>query len=220
MSSKQSLEGKVRAVGRGGDAVVETPNGIVMVPGALPGERIELAPAGSKRGASRGRLTRVLEPSPERRAPPCEVTAKCGGCPLMIASPALQEQIKRGFLRDACRGLPGGDEIDIEWVESPDELGYRRRARLAWHGDTIGYRQLHSKRVNAIEKCIVLAAPLRDAWNELRAELESSLRGAGEIQLQRSGDDKVLVALHAQSEQRPELFAACAALSERPVISG
>ena len=60
MPSKPSVEGDVRAVGRGGDAVVETPNGVVLVPGALPGERIELSLTSSKRGAARGHLTRVL----------------------------------------------------------------------------------------------------------------------------------------------------------------
>jgi len=53
MSGKRSMQGDVRAVGRGGDAVVETPDGVVLVPGALPGERIELALTSSKRGAAR-----------------------------------------------------------------------------------------------------------------------------------------------------------------------
>ncbi|MBW2161973.1 MAG: 23S rRNA (uracil(1939)-C(5))-methyltransferase RlmD, partial [Deltaproteobacteria bacterium] len=79
MASKQSVEGEVRAVGRGGDAVVETPNGIVLVPGALPGERVELALTSSKRGAARGYLTRVLRAAAERREPPCADAPRCGG---------------------------------------------------------------------------------------------------------------------------------------------
>ena len=67
MPSKPSVEGDVRAVGRGGDAVVETPDGIVLVPGALPGERVEIALTSSKRGAARGRLTRVLRAAPSAR---------------------------------------------------------------------------------------------------------------------------------------------------------
>ena len=220
MSSKRSVEGVVRAVGRGGDAVVETPNGIVLVPGVLPGERLQLAPTSSKRGAARGRLTRLLEAARGRQEPACKDSTRCGGCPLMIANADLQRQIKEGFLRDACRGLPGAETTEIDWVASPLELGYRRRARLAWHRDTIGYRQLHSKQVNDIDECVVLAAPLREAWTELRRALAPSLHGAGEIQLQLSGKGRVLVELHAQSEQAPELFAACAALCERPVVSG
>jgi len=138
----------------------------------------------------------------------------------MIADPSLQREIKLGHLRDACRGLPGADRAEIEWVGSPSALGYRRRARLGWHGDTIGYRQLHSKRVADIEQCIVLLEPLRTAWDELRAHLASSLRGDGEIQLELTGADRVVVDLHAQHDQPPQLFEACEALSARPVIAG
>lgn len=220
MSTKRVVEGEVRAVGRGGDAVVETANGIVMVPGALPGERLELTPTSSRRGAARGRMTRLLSASSERREPPCADADRCGGCPMMVATPALQRDIKKAFLRDACRGLPGAEETEIEWVASSAELGYRRRARLAWHRKTVGYRQLHSKRVTDISECIVLVAPLREAWNGVRASLASSLRGGGEIQLQLTGTDRVVVDLHAEDDQAPELFEACEALCEKSVIAG
>lgn len=138
----------------------------------------------------------------------------------MIASPELQREIKVGFLRDACRDLPGSKDTEIQWVASPADLGYRRRARLAWHEHTIGYRQLHSKRVAKIEGCIVLLEPLRAAWNEAREHLASSLRGAGEIQLELTGVDRVVVELHANQDQPPQVFQACEALSRRPVIAG
>ncbi|MBT8467561.1 MAG: hypothetical protein KJN97_02325, partial [Deltaproteobacteria bacterium] len=87
MPSKRGERGEVRAVGRGGDAVVETSSGVVLMPGGLPGERVELTLTGSKRGAARGRLTRVVQPVAGRREPACADAARCGGCPLMIASP-------------------------------------------------------------------------------------------------------------------------------------
>ena len=220
MSSKRFVPGEVRAVGRGGDAVVETSNGLVLVPGALPGELVEFAPTTSKRGAARGRLRSVLRASAGRREPACGDAHRCGGCPLMIAGPELQHDIKKSFLRDACRELPGADDVEIEWVASPVELGYRRRARLAWQRDTIGYRQLHSKRVTDIDECIVLVQPLREAWNELRAFLAPSLRGGGEIQLQLSGADRVVIDLHANDDQSAELFEACESLCARPVVAG
>ena len=220
MPAKRLVEGDVRAVGRGGDAVVETARGVVLVPGALPGEHIELALTSSKRGAARGRLTRVLRASAGRREPACIVASRCGGCPLMIAGAAVQHDIKRGFLRDACRGLPGADRTEIEWVASPADFGYRRRARLAWHHDTIGYRQLHSKHVVDIGTCIVLMEPLRAGWNEVRNCLASSLSGTGEIQLQVTKANRVVVDLHANHDQSPGLFEACETLCRRAVIAG
>jgi len=220
MADKPTVEGNVRAVGRGGDAVVETPNGLVLVPGALPGEHVELTLTASKRGASRGRLTRVLRAADERREPSCADAARCGGCPLMIAGPALQRDIKLGFLRDACRGLPGAEDTDIEWVGSAKQFGYRRRARLAWHGDTIGYRQLHSKHIIDIGDCSVLMEPLRQGWKDVHDDLAPSLHGAGEIQLQLTGTDRIVVDLHANADQSPRLFEACETLSRRRNIAG
>jgi 23S rRNA (uracil1939-C5)-methyltransferase len=214
------LEGDVRAIGRGGDAVVETSTGIVFVPGALPGERIELELRPSKRGVERGRLRRVIREAPGRRNPPCAHAPRCGGCPLMVADAELQRAIKLGFLRDACRGLPGAEETEITWSGSPTDLGYRRRARLAWDRDALGYRQLHSKRVTDIGECIVLTEPLRLAWNEVRGCLGSSLRGTGEIDLQLTRTDRAIVSLNADDDQPPALFDACEALSARRVIAG
>ena len=212
MSTKSSVEGDVRAVGRGGDAIVKTPDGVVLVPGALPGERIELVLTSSKRGAARGQLSRVVQAAEGRREPPCKDAQRCGGCPLMIANPELQREIKQGFLRDACRGIPGGEQTPIEWVGSARNFAYRRRARLAWHRDTIGYRQLHSKRVMDIDECGVLVEPLRRSWQEVRDALGPSLRGSGEIQLQLTGTERVVVDLYAKDDQTPALFEACALL--------
>ena len=193
MAGRGAVRGEVRAIARGGDAVVETGAGIVLVPGALPGESVEIELLRSKRGAARGRLERVIERSNARRDPPCADALRCGGCPLMIAEPSLQREVKLGFLLEACRDLPGASDVEVQWFESPDKLGYRRRARLAWHRNVIGYRQPRSKRVTRIDECIVLVEPLRRAWNEVARCLASSLRGDGEIQLQLTGDNRAAV---------------------------
>lgn len=220
MSSKRWVEGDVRAVGRGGDAVVETPEGIVLVPGALPGERVELELTSSKRGAARGHLKRVVREAEARVEPPCAHASRCGGCPLMIADAALQREIKLGFLREACDGLPGADDTEAQWVASPHDFGYRRRARLAWHRSTLGYRALRSKRVADVDDCMVLMPPLRAAWTETREQLANVLRGTGEIQLERAADGRVVVALTTDDDQAPVLFDACASLAGRPPIAG
>jgi 23S rRNA (uracil1939-C5)-methyltransferase len=138
----------------------------------------------------------------------------------MIADGELQRAIKLGFLREACRGLPGAEETEITWGASPIDMGYRRRARLAWDRDAIGYRQLHSTRVTDIAECMVLSEPLRLAWREVRGCLGSSLRGTGEIELHLTHADRVIVSLNADDDQPPALFDACQTLSARPVIAG
>jgi 23S rRNA (uracil1939-C5)-methyltransferase len=200
--------------------VVDTPEGVVFVPGVLPGERIELEVVGSTRGALRGRLRRITIESELRVEPRCPEAFRCGGCPLMIADARLQRDVKLEFLRDACRGLPGEEETEAQWVPSPLDLGYRRRARFAWHEDTLGYRQPRSRHVQDIADCIVLEPALRTAWSEIRSGLERAFQGDGEIQLERTGDDRVAVSLSTRVDQPPSLFAACDALSRAPSIAG
>lgn len=219
MPRARRVSGRVRAVARGGDAVIETPDGIVLAPGGLPGERVELERARSKRGAARGKMARVLERASDRREPPCVVADRCGGCPLMIAEMTLQRRIKEGFLRQACEGLPGANETELVWFGSPKELAYRRRARLAWHGRVLGYRRRHSTRVVDIDRCIVLVEPLQRAWDAARNQLRKSIRGQGEIQLSLS-DDEVVIELQTSDEQRPELFDACERLSQTVGVGG
>ena len=220
MAGHRRVRGRVRAIGRGGDGIVETQEGVVLVPGVLPGEEVEVELLQSKRGAARGRLRKVDVPSPGRVRPPCPHASRCGGCPLMIADPALQQQTKLDFLLDACRGLPGADEVESQWISSSRAFGYRRRTRFAWHHDRLGYRALHSKRVADIEECIVLEHPLRAAWTELRSTLAGRLRGGGEIQLERTADGRVVVALTTRDPQQPTLFAACESLSSAPSVAG
>ena len=220
MATHEIERGEVRAIGRGGEAVVETASGIVFVPGALPGEELELRRSGSKRGAARGQLTRLLRRSAQRVDPICPHVQRCGGCPLMIADAELQRDIKLGFLREACRGLRGAEETRVEWVPSPTTLAYRRRARMSWHGSTLGYRALRSKRVSDIDACPVLMPPLADAWTAARERLTHALRGSGDIQLQLGGDGRVVVEISTGDSPPPALFEACATLNDEACISG
>ncbi len=220
MGKRSTEVGEVRAIARGGEAVVETGHGVVFVPGALPGEEVELERTGTKRGAPRGRLKRIVRASERRVEPACPHVARCGGCPLMIADASLQREIKLGFLLDACRGVPGADACEAEWVEAPGALSYRRRARLSWHGSTLGYRGLRSKRVADIDACAVLMPPLAEAWNAVRARLSEVVRGSGDIQLQLGRAGKVIVELSTSDAPPPALFDACAALAEDEPIAG
>jgi len=220
MARRANLEGRVRAVGRGGDGVVETVEGVVLVPGVLPGERVEIERRASKRGARRGSLVRILEPSPERVVPRCPEVTRCGGCPLMAASVDLQRDIKLGHLWEACHGLRGSESLELEWIPSGKTFGYRRRARLSWHGDSFGYRQLGTRRVTDVARCLVVEPSLQAAWDDARAELRGILSGSGDIRLERSGADRVVVGMSTSDPQSPEVFGACGALNRAEAIAG
>lgn len=138
----------------------------------------------------------------------------------MPAEQTLQREIKQRFLIDACAGMPGANETPVQWVASPHTLGYRRRARLAWHRRVMGYRAFRSNRVTPIDDCIVLAKPLRMAWGAIRSNVGASLEGEGEIQLELTEGDHVLVSLESQVDQPPSLYQACGVLAQQRGIAG
>ena len=220
MSHPPTVRGHVRTVGRGGDAVVETDHGIVLVPGGLPGEEVVLTVSGRDRGATRGRLRSIASAAAERREPPCSEVARCGGCPLMIAEPSLQRQIKEQFLEEACAGLAGAEDAVRHWQSSPNTLAYRSRARLAWRGENLGYRGRDSRTVADIPTCIVLDSELQSAWDVVRTDLAPHLTGQGEVLLTATHGQQSVIEIRSDDTQSPALYAACESVANRSTVAG
>ncbi|MFM8794975.1 MAG: TRAM domain-containing protein, partial [Acidimicrobiales bacterium] len=56
----------------GGDGLARMDDGrVVFVPGVVAGERVEIDLVSKTNDFGHGRLLRVVEPSPDRRVPPC-----------------------------------------------------------------------------------------------------------------------------------------------------
>ncbi|MDH5676331.1 MAG: RsmD family RNA methyltransferase [Myxococcales bacterium] len=215
----------MRDVGHAGDAVVETEAGIVMLPGALPGERIALELAGRRRGVLRGRLLSLLEPSPDRVQPSCELADSCGGCPLMSLSAEARAKLKQRRVLRALHGLTGAPEA-LHWHPSPLALGYRRRARLAFsfskdQGQArLGYRRPASHQLVDAPHCPILAPPLADALSAVRQYLLPELRGSGELELGVGAGERGVAVLHCQTRQPPALLEAARRLVESQDLAG
>lgn len=138
-------------LGAQGDGVADIDGRMVFVPFALPGERVEADVEGE-----RGRLLRVLEPSPERAVPICKHFGKCGGCSVQHLSPDTYAAWKRALVVNAfqARGL----EPDVDALQRP--AGHRRRAALkairSQFGVELGFHEAASHDLVAIEECPVL----------------------------------------------------------------
>jgi 23S rRNA (uracil1939-C5)-methyltransferase len=215
------LEGRVRDLTHGGDAVIETSRGIVMARGALPGERVSLRLERSRSGVLRGTVLALVEPSLERVPAPCPVVARCGGCPMMSLSYAAQARFKRERL---ARVLAEHGAPEPEFVPGPSELAYRARARLAWQrnraGLALGYRAAGSAFVVDVEQCAVLSEALARGLMELRRGLSPELQGRGEVALGIGAGERCTIDLGSELPQPPEVYAACERLAARPGVSG
>jgi 23S rRNA (uracil1939-C5)-methyltransferase len=145
-----------------GEGLCRTGEGVLFVPGALPGEKIRARVAEAKRQFARGILAEVLEPSPDRVDPPCPSYPRCGGCQLQHAAYPAQLRYKREFLIDALRRLgPGLPEEPVEeCVPSPSPWGYRSRCHIpvakSFSGTLAGFYERGSHRIVPWKGCPVL----------------------------------------------------------------
>ncbi|MFK7990945.1 MAG: class I SAM-dependent RNA methyltransferase [Sandaracinaceae bacterium] len=218
------LEGTVRDLSRFGDAVVKTEKGLVFARGALPGERVKLGGVRKQGKVLRAERVQVVDASTQRVDPVCPIVGRCGGCPLMIGSPPLQAQYRRGLLSAAVAGLPGAEEAPLRWRGTKQTMGYRMRARIRWEnrgkGLRYGFRGARSDRVADIRSCAVLHPTLDIAQAAIRRTVGAHLAGSGEVHLAMGEGGFAVAALRSEDAQPPELYTAAAGLVSDGPLSG
>lgn len=117
----------------GGAALARDADGrVVFVEGALPGERVRARLTDTRKDFARAVALEILEPSPDRVAPPCPaLAAGCGGCTWQHVSTAGQTRLKADVVVDALRRIAKLAEPPVP--EPVDTAGppLRTTARLA-----------------------------------------------------------------------------------------
>ncbi|HLG53695.1 MAG TPA: TRAM domain-containing protein [Vicinamibacterales bacterium] len=110
---------------------------VVLVWGAIPGERVTARVERTGKGLAFAEIVDVLSASPDRRPAPGDW--RCGGNVLAHVNYARQLQLKGDIIRDAL-GRIGRVPLDRspEVIGSP-ERGYRMRARLHAHEGRLGF---------------------------------------------------------------------------------
>ena len=121
------------AMAAGGSALARDAGGrVVFVDGALPGERIRARVIDARKDFARAVAVDVLEPSPDRVAPPCAaLSAGCGGCTWQHVSAAGQARFKGEIVLDALRRIAKLVEVPAPAHASLDGPVLRTTARLA-----------------------------------------------------------------------------------------
>jgi tRNA/tmRNA/rRNA uracil-C5-methylase (TrmA/RlmC/RlmD family) len=147
----------------GGEAVGRRPDGkVCFVPHAIPGERVRVQVTDERKSWSRGALVEVLDPSPDRVAPPCPYARPgvCGGCSLQHVRPQRQAELLRQVVVDQLERIGHIDEPPVTGTRRPhpgDGLGYRNRARFSIDRQgRLGFHRQGSDEVVHIDRCPLL----------------------------------------------------------------
>lgn len=153
-------------------------NGVpVFVPLSAPGDRLRVRLVERRPDYGRAEILEVLEPSPERRAPPCRHFGSCGGCDLQHVDDEAQVRLKVEATLETLRRLAGVEPPAELSVVAGDAWAYRLRAQLhcrrSEEGRTeVGYHARGSHDLVPIRECPVLAPELEQLALSLPGRLE------------------------------------------------
>ena len=121
----------------GGRMIARHDGQIVLVSGAIPGERVTAHVERTGKGVIYAVTDTVDEPSPDRRV--VDGDPECGGCLYAHVAYERQRSLKSEVIADAfarIAKMPLADRVDV--APSP-EAGYRMRARLHMRGARYGF---------------------------------------------------------------------------------
>jgi 23S rRNA (uracil1939-C5)-methyltransferase len=150
-----------------GLARLESGQVVMIEPGVLPGELVEIRVTKTARDFLQTEAVRILEPSPLRTAHPCPHAASCGGSRFGMVSPHAGTLLKADMLRDALpRALGrdlGANIPELKIVSSPLGWRYRWRGQIHVRGGLPHAMAHASNDLVPLTDCHLLAEPLAGA---------------------------------------------------------
>lgn len=168
---------RIDSIAAGGEGVGRLEDGrVVFVHRTAPGDLAEVGLTEKRERWARGRLLRVLEPSPERRPAPCPHYARCGGCTLEHMPYDAQLRAKARIVADALTRIGGMPTEPPEVVPSPREFRYRNRVSFALRRGASGRVEAGFHAIGAPDElvdiggsCLLPEEPISRVWDAMRA---------------------------------------------------
>ncbi len=134
---------------------------VCFIPGALPGETVEVTAIKSAERFMECRLDKFLSPSPERIAPACPYFGQCGGCKAQHVSYETALALKTQIVEQNVRRIGGLSETEIRPALGENLWRYRNKAEFAIATDRqtglpfIGQSEAGSHRIIPMDDCLI-----------------------------------------------------------------
>ena len=162
-----------------------------LAPFVLPGERVRVQAEREKpgllhaaNGGNPGAVGRAAWPRPAR------YFGRCGGCHYQHAAYEFQLAAKRAILEEELRRL-GKIEPPAEIaVIAGEPLGYRNRVQLHVKNGRLGYLEMRSHKLCAIDECPIASPKINQAIETLN----------GMLRIRVAADDPLARAIHRREQ--------------------
>jgi 23S rRNA (uracil1939-C5)-methyltransferase len=168
----------VEDLDRQGRGVARHHGRVLFIDDALPGDRLTVQLTTQRRGELHARRLQVLQPSPDRRRPPCILADHCGGCSLQSLAYSAQQRWKQQLVEQTLRRI-GGLEVPVApLLAAGSDLNYRNRAIIPLERDDqgrlrAGFYRRGSHRIVNMNHCPVLDPRLDALIAPLKQDIEA-----------------------------------------------
>lgn len=173
MQLKDHVTIKIESIAFGGEGVGRIDNFVAFVPFAAPGDELEIAITQRKKTFLRGRILKIIKPSPFRAKPSCRYYEKCGGCCYQHINYEHQLQIKKKQVQEAFWkiGKIASPPV-LEPIAAPKAYHYRGKAQ--YHAQKvsndwqIGFLDVSGGNLVNIEHCEIMEETINEKMRVLR----------------------------------------------------
>lgn len=159
---EEPVEVVIESLSAEGRGIAHVDERIVFIDQALAGERVTFQYTKIKKNIAEAKVLDILEPSPDRVEPICDVFSICGGCSLQHMSTQAQLKHKQQTLIDHLQNIGKvNPEVVLEPVVGPTK-NYRYKARLGVRyvrkkeKVLVGFRERGSSFITDTKRCEVL----------------------------------------------------------------
>ncbi len=199
------IEVELEAMAHGGSALGRVEGQMVLLPYAIPGERVRARVVGQKGRMLFAEGVQLLEASADRVQPACPHfgPGRCAGCQWQHIDYPAQLLLKQDVLADQLERIGGFTEADVRPViPAPALWFYNDWMRLLPAADgTVGFADTRGA-VLPISECHVLHPDLLALLPLLDME---ALTGVERLTLQRGSDGQRMLILEVANDEAPEL---------------
>jgi len=172
----------IETIAFGGEGIGRAETLVVFVPFTAPGDVVEAEIREAKKRYLRGRMKRLVTPSPDRVEPPCPYFRRCGGCHYQHIEYAKQVEMKRRQVSEAFERIGKFTAPPVESaLPSPAPYGYRGKAefhveRARDGAYRIGFMDVGGSRLVDIERCAIMEESINEQLTFLRRPMHAPLR--------------------------------------------
>lgn len=158
--------------GRLGEALAEVDGKPLFTFGGIPGEEAIVEITGVHRRYLVGRVTEVVEASPNRVSAPCAYAGPCTGCQWQHVDYSHQLELKGLAVMDALSRVGGLHDVPVKaTLPSPSPWGYRNHARFSVNKlGRVGYVNRESRAFVEVDHCMLMHPWINGALRQLQGK--------------------------------------------------